>query len=48
MAKRGRKVGPLTPVRRAKSTAQRKATIGKTSMVYQAMWGEKPKKNNYF
>lgn len=44
MARRGRKCGPLGGLKRAASNYQRKATIGKTTAVYELMWGEKPKR----
>lgn len=40
MARRGRKCG----LKRAASNAQRKATIGKTTAIYELMWGEKPQR----
>lgn len=44
MARRGRKYGPLSGLKRAASNAQRKTTIGKTTAIYELMWGEKPQR----
>lgn len=44
MVRKGRKCDPMGGLKRAASNAQRKATIGKTTAVYMALWGEKPQR----
>lgn len=43
---RGRKCGSMNGLKRTASSLQKKATNGKTEMVYILMWGQSPKKNN--
>lgn len=44
MARRGRPVGAMWPLKKAASNYKRKSTMAKTTALYELMWGEKPKR----